>query len=338
MRIAQYQLVTAVLVPAFAALAPAPAVHAADGLTGVSSVRALADDRTLGASQESTISRFAEEAGRALSARNPSEDHLEAVRADLMAPLSGECTPAFARAYGARLLEAFGEYDDDARTPQQQMIAFSVLAATGSNATLLDLAERILDLDTDTAAWKSMAMCQTLSKGITKATNLDLAERNRSDLARMLGRIASRVSPSANRHVMEGFVVLGAGESEDIARRWADALKSLAGRETLAAEDLLCMEGATLKLRSVLLNPANRETHREAAAKTLVPAVCAHAKAADLLGEGAGLPCQKNLPYPLRWGHANAPENWGGSGFRCWDVVLAQSPKPPIWPTDYGRF
>ena len=29
MRIAQYQLVTAVLVPAFAALAPAPAVHAA---------------------------------------------------------------------------------------------------------------------------------------------------------------------------------------------------------------------------------------------------------------------------------------------------------------------
>ena len=99
MRIAQYQLVTAVLVPAFAALAPAPAVHAADGLTGVSSVRALADDRTLGASQESTISRFAEEAARALSARNPSEDHLEAVRADLMAPLSGECTPAFARAY-----------------------------------------------------------------------------------------------------------------------------------------------------------------------------------------------------------------------------------------------
>ena len=94
MRIAQYQLVTAVLVPAFAALAPAPAVHAADGLTGVSSVRALADDRTLGASQESTISRFAEEAARALSARNPSEDHLEAVRADLMAPLSGECTPA----------------------------------------------------------------------------------------------------------------------------------------------------------------------------------------------------------------------------------------------------
>ena len=31
MCIAQYQLVTAVLVPAFAALAPAPAVHAADG-------------------------------------------------------------------------------------------------------------------------------------------------------------------------------------------------------------------------------------------------------------------------------------------------------------------
>ena len=286
MRIAQYQLVTAVLVPAFAALAPAPAVHAADGLTGVSSVRALADDRTLGASQESTISRFAEEAARALSARNPSEDHLEAVRADLMAPLSGECTPAFARAYGARLLEAFGEYDDDARTPQQQMVAFSVLAATGSSATLLDLAERILDLDADTAAWKSMAMCQTLSKGITKATTLDLAERNRSDLARMLGRIAPRVSPSANRHVMEGFVVLGGGESEDIARRWADALKSLAGRETLAAEDLLCMEGATVKLRSVLLNPANRETRdaREAAAKALAPALLTfHARAADLL-------------------------------------------------------
>ena len=97
MRIAQYQLVTAVLVPAFAALAPAPAVHAADGLTGVSSIRALADDRTLGASQESKISRFAEEAAQALSAQNPSEDHLEAVRADLMNPLSGGCTPAFAR-------------------------------------------------------------------------------------------------------------------------------------------------------------------------------------------------------------------------------------------------
>ena len=135
MRIAQYQLVTAVFVPAFAALAPTPAVHAADGLTGVSSVRALADDRTLGASQEATISRFAEEAGRALSARNPSEDHLEAVRVDLMTPLSGGCTPAFARAYGARLLEAFGEYDDDIRTPQQQMIAFTVLAATGSSAS-----------------------------------------------------------------------------------------------------------------------------------------------------------------------------------------------------------
>ena len=138
MRIAQYQLVTAVFI---AALAPTPAVHAADGLTGVSSVRALADDRTLGASQEATISRFAEEAGRALSARNPSEDHLEAVRIDLMAPLSGGCTPAFARAYGARLLEAFGEYDNDSRTPQQQMIAFSVLSATGSSASLLDLAE-----------------------------------------------------------------------------------------------------------------------------------------------------------------------------------------------------
>ena len=82
------------------------------------------------------------------------------------------------------------------------------------------------------------------------AVVLDLAERNRSDLARMLGRIASRVSPSANRHVMEGFVGLGGGESEDIARRWADALKSLAGRDTLAAEDLLCMEGATVKLRA----------------------------------------------------------------------------------------
>ena len=47
MRIAQYQLVTAVVIPALAALAPAPAVHAADGLTGVSAIRALADDRTL---------------------------------------------------------------------------------------------------------------------------------------------------------------------------------------------------------------------------------------------------------------------------------------------------
>ena len=266
MRIAQYQLVTAVFI---AALSPTPAVHAADGLTGVSSVRALADDRTLGASQEATISRFAEEAGRALSARNPSEDHLEAVRIDLMAPLSGGCTPAFARAYGARLLEAFGEYDNDSRTPQQQMIAFSVLSATGSSASLLDLAERIVDLDSETAAWKPMAMCQTLSQGVAKATTLDLAERNRSDLARIFGRIASRVSPSANRHVMEGFVMLGGGEREDIARRWADALKSLASRETLAAEDLLCMEGATVKLRSVLLNPANRETRdaREAAAR-----------------------------------------------------------------------
>ena len=51
------------------------------------------------------------------------------------------------------------------------------------------------------------------------------------------------------------------------------------------------MEGATLKLRSVLLNPGNRETRdaREAAAKTLAPAFLAfHAKAADHLGgEGA---------------------------------------------------
>ena len=81
-------------------------------------------------------------------------------------------------------------------------------------------------------------------------------------------------------------VVLGAGESEDIARRWADALKSLAGRETLASEDLLCMEGATVNLRSVLLNPANRETRdaREAAAKALAPALLTfHARAADLL-------------------------------------------------------
>ena len=287
MRIAQYKLVTAVFVPAFAALAPTPAVHAADGLTGVSSVRALADDRTMGASQEATITRFAEEAGRALSARNPSEDHLEAVRADLMTPLSGECTPAFARTYGARLLEAFGEYDDDNRTPQQQMIAFSVLAATGSSASLLDLAERVTNQDADTPAWKSMAMCQTLSQGIAKATTLDLAERNRSDLARELGRIASRVSPSANRHVMEGFVVLGGGESENIARRWADVLQSLASRETVPVEDLLCMEGATVKLRSVLLNLANRETRdaREAAAKALAPALLAfHARAADHLG------------------------------------------------------
>jgi len=290
MRIAQYQLVTAVFIAAFAALAPTPAVHAADGLTGVSSVRALADDRTLGASQEATISRFAKEAGRALSGRNLSEEHLEAVRIDLMAPLSGGCTPAFARAYGARLLEAFGEYDNDSRTPQQQMIAFAVLSATGSSASLLDLAERIVDLDADTAAWKPMAMCQTLSQGIVKATTLDLAERNRSDLARILGRISSRVSPSANRHVMEGFVALGGGDREDIARRWADALKSLSSREALTAADLLCMEGATVKLRSVLLNPANRETRdaREAAARALAPALLAfHARAADHLdGDG----------------------------------------------------
>ena len=170
------------------------------------------------------------------------------------------------------------------------MIAFSVLSATGSSASLLDLAERIVDLDSETAAWKPMAMCQTLSQGVAKATTLDLAERNRSDLARIFGRIASRVSPSANRHVMEGFVMLGGGEREDIARRWADALKSLASRETLAAEDLLCMEGATVKLRSVLLNPANRETRdaREAAARALAPALLAfHARAADHLdGDG----------------------------------------------------
>ena len=289
MRIAQSQIVTAMFVPAIAALAPTPVAHAADGLTGVSTIRALADDRTLGTSQEATISRFADEAGRALSAQNPSEDRLEAVRADLMAPLSGGCTPAFARAYGARLLEAFGEYDDDRRTPQQQMIAFSTLAATGSSATLLDLAERVVDLDAETAAWKSMAMCQTLSQGIAKATQLDLTERNRSDLARMLGRIASRVSPSANRHVMEGFVVLGGGESEDIARRWADALKSLANRETLSTDDILSMEGAMVKLRSVLLNPANRETRdaREAAAKAVAPALLAfHARSADHLDGG----------------------------------------------------
>ena len=91
---------------------------------------------------------------------------------------------------------------------------------------------------------------------------------------------------------MEGFVGLGGGESEDIARRWADALKSLAGRETLAAEDLLCMEGATVKLRAVLLNPANRGTRdaREAAAKALAPALLTfHARAADHLeAEEAG--------------------------------------------------
>ena len=286
MRIAQYQLVTAVVIPALAALAPAPAVHAADGLTGVSAIRALADDRTLGAAQEATISRFAEEAGRALSARNPNEEKLEAIRADLMAPLSGGCTPAFARAYGARLLEAFGEYDDDSRTPQQQMIAFSALAATGSSASLLDLAERVIDLDADAAAWKPMAMCQTLNLGIAKAATLDLAERNRSDLARMLGRIASRVTASANRHIMEAFVVLGGGENEDIARRWADALKALANREALAIEELLCMESATVKLRAVLLNPANRDTRdaREAAAKALTPGLMAfHARAADHL-------------------------------------------------------
>ena len=46
------------------------------------------------------------------------------------------------------------------------------------------------------------------------------------------------------------------------------------------------MEGATVKLRSVLLNPANRETRdaREAAAKALAPALLTfHARAADLL-------------------------------------------------------
>lgn len=84
--------------------------------------------------------------------------------------------------------------------------------------------------------------------------------------------------------------MLGGGEREDIARRWADALKSLASREALAAEDLLCMEGATVKLRSVLLNPANRETRdaREAAARALAPALLAfHARAADHLdGDG----------------------------------------------------
>ena len=86
--------------------------------------------------------------------------------------------------------------------------------------------------------------------------------------------------------------MLGVGDNEDIARRWADVLKSLASRETLAAEDLLSMEGATVKLRSVLLNPANRETRdaREAAAKALAPALLAfHARAADHLdSEEAG--------------------------------------------------
>ena len=291
MRIAQYQFVTAVFAPALAALAPAPAVHAADGLAGVSAIRALADDRTLGTAQEAAISRFAEEAGRALSARNPNEEKLEAIRADLMAPLSGGCTPAFARAYGARMLEAFGEYDDDNRTPQQQMIAFSALASTGSSACLLDLAERVIDLDTDAAAWKSMAMCQMLNQGIAKAATLDLADRNRSDLAKLLGRMASRVPSSANRHVMEAFVVLGGGENEDIARRWADALKALANREALAIEDLLCMESATVKLRAVLLNPANRDTRdaREAAAKALTPALLAfHARSADHLDGDKG--------------------------------------------------
>ncbi|MEO1598560.1 MAG: hypothetical protein AAFR78_08525, partial [Planctomycetota bacterium] len=52
----------------------------------------------------------------------------------------------------------------------------------------------------------------------------------------------------------------------------------------------LCMEGATVKLRSVLLNPANRETRdaREAAARALAPALLAfHARAADHLdGDG----------------------------------------------------
>ena len=58
--------------------------------------------------------------------------------------------------------------------------------------------------------------------------------------------------------------------------------KSLAGRETLAAEDLLCMEGATVKLRSVPAQsskPRTREGRRR-----LAPALLTfHAKAADLL-------------------------------------------------------
>ena len=314
---------------------PGSSVHAADGLAGVSSVRALADDRTLEASQEATISRFAEEAGRALSARNPSEDHLEAVRIDLMAPLSGGCTPAFARAYGARLLEAFGEYDNDSRTPQQQMIAFAVLSATGSSASLLDLAERIVDLDSETAAWKPMAMCQTLSQGVAKATTLDLAERNRSDLARIFGRIASRVSPSANRHVMEGFVMLGGGEREDIARRWADALKSLASREALAAEDLLCMEGATVKLRSVLLNPANRETRdaREAAA-ALAPALWHSMPEPPIIssddptptacvptGPSGPSPAIFGCPWGVSWGPLGCQGLWDCVGSRATDPV-----------------
>ena len=136
-----------------------------------------------------------------------------------------------------------------------------------------------------------MAMCQMLNQGIAKAATLDLADRNRSDLARMLGRMASRVPSSANRHVMEAFVVLGGGENEDIARRWADALKALANREALAIEDLLCMESATVKLRAVLLNPANRDTRdaREAAAKALTPALLAfHARSADHLDGDKG--------------------------------------------------
>ena len=292
MRIAQYQLLSNILIPALVVLATVNPAFAADGLPGVSTVRALANNSTLGAGQESTISRFAEAAGKSLASSNPNEANLEAVRKDLLVPLSDGFTPAFSRAYGARLLESFGNYDDDRRTPQQQMIAFSTLASTGSTNCLMDLAERITNLESDSSPWKALAMCRTLGQGITKAVALDLADRSRIDLARMLSRIASRVSSDAKRHVMQGFVELGGGENADIARRWSDALKALAERDSLSMEDLLCMESATVALRSVLLNPANRDTReaREAAAQTLAPALLAfHAKAAEHLNQDSTL-------------------------------------------------
>ena len=193
MRIAQYQLVTAVLVPAFAALAPAPAVHAADGLTGSSPFGLWPMTGPSGHHKNPRSLDLPKKQPE----RCPRGTQVKIIWKPFE-PISWLRFPVSALqpspAYGVDCSKRSAYHDDDDRTPQQQMIAFSVLAATGSSATLLDLAERILGLDADTATWKSMAMCQTLSKGITKATTLDLAERNRSDLARMLGRIAPRMS------------------------------------------------------------------------------------------------------------------------------------------------
>ena len=85
-----------------------------------------------------------------------------------------------------------------------------------------------------------------------------------------------------------------------------------------------------VKLRSVLLNPANRETRdaREAAAKALAPALLTfHARAADLLeSEDTG-----NDRLRAHLGRVDqVPRFWGLAGL-SWSTLGRQGCQGPAW-------